>query len=149
MGSPCGACAAYLRALFLCFSPCLVACSLTFSEEPAVPLLGDAISPELFPKLNARPASDMQVVSGVDGTPWAMIIEDPPESGGQVADPNIQHAHLVKLDGSGAEETFDTAYYITGTRNIFLFDREPSMDAPNRLRLYQPGNGGQVNELLL
>jgi hypothetical protein len=79
----------------------LAGCSWTFDDSaPDVPLLGDAVPPERFAKLNTDPARDAFQVSDSHGNPWVampsaapLVLIDPPP-------PQHDTVTLLRLDAN-------------------------------------------------
>lgn len=82
-------------------------CSFIFDDSaPEVPLLGDPIPPDSFPKLNVEPARDVIVMTDGDGHPWAAM----PAAAPLTLIPSPQQpdtVRLVRLDAAGAEDSRD------------------------------------------
>ena len=134
-----------LAALFLS------ACSFTFdSEVPDVVLRGDPPPPGTFPRLNRKPARDVNVVLDPQGAPYAVIDETPQPSGPTLGLPSATPPRLslrvVDLSLASSqeadEEVLDARQAFVTERSILLFDR-PADDktAPTEFQFREPCRG--------
>lgn len=129
----------------------LAACSFTFdSEVPDVVLRGDPPPPGTFPRLNRKPARDVNVVLDPQGAPYAVIDETPQPSGPTLGLPSATPPRLslrvvdLSLTNSqeADEEVLDARQGFVSERSILLFDR-PADDktAPTEFQSREPCRG--------
>lgn len=139
---------------FVCGLGLLVAagaagCSFIFDDSaPEVPLLGDPIPPELFPKLNVEPARDALIMTDRDDHPWVampaaapLTLIPPPQQRDTV--------RLLRLDADGAGDSRDEKELSADHINLSyhaLYLVEPPTGAakadptqPTRVTVFFPG----------
>lgn len=82
-------------------------CSFIFDDSAVeVPLVGTAIPPEHFPKLNVEPARDVIIMTDGDGHPWAAMPAAAPLT--LIPPPQQRDTlRLVRLDAGGAPDSRD------------------------------------------
>lgn len=123
------------------------ACSYTFDDSISpLPLDGAPIPPTVYPKLNPDgvPISDVSILRGADNAYWAVMMEAPmlPDvamlpTGARLPD----RARLLRLDGSVVVEMLEANQILVDAERLYLLD-SPDKNAPTRLSLRRPGDGG-------
>lgn len=132
----------------------LAACSYTFDgTAPGIPLVGEAIPPTAFPKLNPDgvPINDVYVMPGADGKSWAVLLTatvlpiPPPPILGKL--PAL--AMLVRLDSNDVRDAARADQILVSSRQLYLLDNPLQEGSPMKLRLRRPGDDGVGRELMM